>query len=553
MKKIILAIFVSCSFSVVLAQSPTYGWSMSEQSFSNLPTEILPTFNHDVLLAEDTEIEQRGGRSNMGRLIPTYTNAITSGIWTDLSDGSRVWQYRFKSEGAKGLSVYFNDLYLPIGSSLVFYPADRSYIVGPFTNDDCKANGKFMVGEILGEEGVLEYTEPASILGNARIGIYAIAHLYRYVYGSENDERGGSEACQVDINCPEGLPWTKEKDGVVRLQIVDGQSVGLCTGSLVNTTAKDCRKYILTAMHCGEDVSDADWDLCSVRFKYQKSGCGSGSAPTLNNRIGVNHLADSNDGGGATGSDFLLVELEDDIPSGWNPYFNGWNAENIAASGGVSIHHPSGDSKKISTTSNIVSGTFNATGAHWRVVWQQTETNWGVTEGGSSGSPLFDPNSRIVGTLTGGGSFCDFPTAPDYYGKMSKHWTANPNAADQKLKVWLDPSNTGQLTLDGSYVHDTAKLPCDPSIVSVENQIHFDDVKIFPSICDAQLNIQTDKFRNITEVRLFDNAGKLLQSMTLNSTNSTLSTNGLADGLYYISFVGLEGEFVTQKFAVKHF
>jgi hypothetical protein len=57
-------------------------------------------------------------------------------------------------------------------------------------------------------------------------------------------------------------------------------------------------------------------------------------------------LADSNDGGGATGSDFLLVELEDEIPSGWNPYFNGWNAENIAASGGVSIHHPSGDSKK---------------------------------------------------------------------------------------------------------------------------------------------------------------------------------------------------------------
>jgi hypothetical protein len=187
------------------------------------------------------------------------------------------------------------------------------------------------------------------------------------------------------------------------------------------------------------------------------------------------------------------------------------------------------------------------------VVWQQTETNWGVTEGGSSGSPLFDPNSRIVGTLTGGGSFCDFPTAPDYYGKMSKHWTANPNAADQKLKVWLDPSNTGQLTLDGSYVHENAALPCDPSVVSVENQIRFDDVKIFPSICDAQLNIQTDKFRNITEVRLFDNAGKLLQSMTLNSTNSTLSTNGLADGLYYISFVGLEGEFVTQKFAVKHF
>ncbi|MBL0315930.1 MAG: trypsin-like peptidase domain-containing protein [Flavobacteriales bacterium] len=553
MKKLFLALVVLFSFLNAYTQSEPFGLTLSQDQFDLIRTDILPTFDHERLLAEDTEIEEKGGRTNFGRIIPSGMNEENVGVWTDLGNGDRIWQYRFKSEGAKGLCVYFNDLYLPLGSSLVFYPADRSYVVGPFGNHDCKANGKFMVGEILGDEGVLEYYEPSTVVGEARIGMHGIAHLYRYVYGSEEEQRGGgSDVCEVDVNCPEGAEWTAERDGVVRLQITEGQFVGLCSASLVNTTAKDCRKYILTAMHCGVNVSDSDWDLCSVRFKYQRASCGSGSAPTLNNRVGVNFLADSNDGGGDTGSDFLLLELEDEIPSGWNPFFCGWNAETSAASSGVCIHHPSGDSKKISATSNIVSGTYSATGFHWRVVWHETETNWGVTEGGSSGSPLFDPNHRIVGTLTGGGSFCSSPSSPDYYGKMSKHWTANPNAADQKLKVWLDPNNTGLLTMDGSYVHAGASSPCDPSITSVDKDIQFDDMKIFPSICDALLTINVVNFRNITEVRVFDNSGKMVKTLGLNQPSISMSTDDLADGLYYITFVGTEGRFITQKFAVRH-
>ena len=39
----------------------------------------------------------------------------------------------------------------------------------------------------------------------------------------------------------------------------------------------------------------------------------------------------------------------------------------------------------------------NSGNSHWRTVWDS-----GTTEGGSSGSPLFDSNHRIIGQLHGG-------------------------------------------------------------------------------------------------------------------------------------------------------
>jgi hypothetical protein len=77
-----------------------------------------------------------------------------------------------------------------------------------------------------------------------------------------------------------------------------------------------------------------------------------------------------------------------------------------------------------------------------------------VTEGGSSGSPLFNNDGRIIGTLTGGYSACDSsgvvgPNKPDYFGKFSYHWESNGTADTCQLKPWLDPDNTGITFMDG--------------------------------------------------------------------------------------------------------
>ncbi len=55
----------------------------------------------------------------------------------------------------------------------------------------------------------------------------------------------------------------------------------------------------------------------------------------------------------------------------------------------------------------------------------------------------------MIGTLTGGLAGCDDPDKPDYYGKFSYHWQSNGTADTAQLKPWLDPDDTGVLSLDG--------------------------------------------------------------------------------------------------------
>lgn len=554
----ICTLFLLClGLNQAIAQLEPYGFQLTSQQLAQLELQELPTFNHDQLLEEDTRLEKAGGRTNIGRIIPLSVDEQSAGTWSSFSNGDRLWQYRFRSAGAKGVSVYFDGLYIPQGAVMFLYAMDRKTFVGPFTIDDCNAHGYFMMGEVLGDEAILEYYEPASVVGVPHMGIQSVAHMYRYVYDYSDyqiqDDSRASDFCEVDVNCPEGAEWTEQRDAVVRLLINDGASQGLCSGSIVNTTARDCRKYLLTALHCGLGVSDSEWLQCTVRFKYQRSACGTGSASSTSNRVGVFHLADSNDNGGDNGSDFLLLEMEDDIPANYNVFYAGWDSRANTPADVVGIHHPAGDVKKISTATNIASGTWGAPGYHWRVTWMATETNHGVTEGGSSGSPIFNEDKRIVGQLTGGSSFCNSPTSPDFYGKMDKSWDDNPNAATQKLKVWLDPNNTGEVALDGAYSDpNNSAQPCNAPLNLEDRELEFSEIQLFPGIADDVLNVQCSDYRRLQEYRIYNSQGAYVTASSITAERQQLTCSSLASGVYFITFIAHNGSHLTKKFVVEH-
>ena len=148
-------------------------------------------------------------------------------------------------------------------------------------------------------------------------------------------------------------------------------------------------------------------------------------------------------------SDFCLFELDDPIPDAFEVYRVGWDRTDTAPPSVTGIHHPAGDEKSISfendptTITDYLSSTVNSSSTHIRIA----DWDLGTTEGGSSGSGLFNPQKRLVAVLTGGYAACG-NNSSDWYGRIYKSWEGGGTAAS-RLKDWLDPTNSGSTAIDG--------------------------------------------------------------------------------------------------------
>jgi hypothetical protein len=297
-----------------------------------------------------------------------------------------------------------------------------------------------------------------------------------------------------------------------------------------------------------------------VRFNFQKPNCGSGSGPVTQNRVGLIRRADSNDSPGVTGSDFALLELEGTISTSWNVFYAGWDATTATPAvfdgnlRGMGIHHPAGDVKKISAAATVANtNSIGPPNTYWRVVWTATETNWGVTEGGSSGSPLYNGSKRVIGTLYGGNSFCtpaSAQSAADWYGKMERHFFGNPNPANEDLVDWLDPTGTGQTVLNGAYKNTALSQPCTPAGVVTVEELNFEDVIIYPTIANDEITISGVKFDMVNEVRIFDAQGRQVSIFNVSGTQHVVPVSNLNVGVYFITFIAKNGNYLTKKFTV---
>lgn len=90
--------------------------------------------------------------------------------------------------------------------------------MGGFTSINNKGDSinlkGFATGIIQGSNVILEYYQPAHISQTAIISICNVVHGYKPIVAPAILTRsfGGSGNCQVNINCPEGEDWQKEKE-----------------------------------------------------------------------------------------------------------------------------------------------------------------------------------------------------------------------------------------------------------------------------------------------------------------------------------------------------
>lgn len=363
-------------------------------------------------------------------------DVLVEGVWSTGDAGERRCLFLLRSPGAVMISVQFDRFHLPDGGRVFLQDAARTTFIGGFTQANARKGG-LATGVVPGDAALIEYQPPANDpeapaelrIGSITHGSVDLFHL-QGTTGRDIDPGYQSSACQTNVSCPAASGWQQQKRSVALFLRPDG---GACTGALVNNTAQNGIPYFLAAKHCYQTNED-QWVFY---FNYDSPSCVGNTGPTAQTLTGA-VVAASKDAG-----DLLLMRLNDTPPESYDVYYAGWSRSTAAPTSGAMIHHPLMDVKKINffsatATSTVPVGSIQC----WRTLW----TN-GVTEGGSSGAPLFDQNKRIVGTVFDGSQTCvNSTTAPTDHAKLNQNWDGT--SAETRLRDWLDPSNT-VTTLNG--------------------------------------------------------------------------------------------------------
>jgi lysyl endopeptidase len=435
-------LFVSNSF---FSQISNFGLPISYKDKFSKTKEFYqtPIVNAaDQILLDEQEQKLNGLKMyRFGKEFPVSIDLISESKKTILHNGDCVYQFGIECKDAISINVIFDQFKLGKGVRVYLADVNEKSYDGAYTSLNNNSSNILGTDLIYTQKAIIEIFVPKESIGKSILHLGTIVHGYRDL-NQLAKSLNSSGSCEIDVNCPLGAGWENQRNSVAMM--VNGG--GFCTGSLVNNTSGTVIPYFLTANHCGTSVASVVF-----RFRWESPAgqvdCAT-SAPSVNGPDTMNingAILRAN----SANSDFLLAELNSTPNPNWGIYYNGWDRSGIAATQLTGIHHPAGDIKKISRdNSTAVESTWTGTplNNHWRVPsWDE-----GVTEGGSSGSPLFDENHRTIGQLHGGGSSCGLAPAQlwDDYGKFSISWEGEGSNSN-RLRNWLDPSNLGSLFIDG--------------------------------------------------------------------------------------------------------
>ena len=516
---------------------------------SRAPIVQVPVTFHvsELKMADEQRTVQETPLLAVATLIEVGYNPTNAGRWSMLPDGTRLWQLNLQAKDAIALMVYYSEFYIPNGGKLYIYNAAKTQILGAYTSITNPSGGRFATEFIAGDELTLEYV--AAPDGEMpRIEIEAIGYGYNHltIQNGSVSLRRQSAPCEVDINCEEGDAWQNQKRGVCFMSQRINNTTYLCTGSLVNNTAQDLKPYILSAQHCacdGDYVATTDeMKQWVFYFHHEREECGNiASVAPSKTIVGCQKVAAMTTN---HESDGLLLLANSAIPVDYNVYYNGWDRRNNPAQSGVSIHHPQGDYKKISTfyTPAIhytYEGISSEKNVYWNVIFDQTLNGHGVTEDGSSGAPLFNENKLIVGTLTGGSSTCSRPDLLNLYGKLSFHWDKYKNHDSTRMDVWLDPIRSGVEFLYGRFHQSQMPVPLHLNAVYQNQTVIL--------TWQAPVTMQPQKYN------IYYNRLKIGESTSLTFTHLSPSYGTQTYSVSAVYAGGIESDFVNVSIEVMEY
>ena len=414
---------------------------------STVQKVVLPVQNNEALLQEELNRRSQNTAPRFALDLEVDITPSTHGNWEISANGALVWRLVIESAGAKSINLGFTKYNMPKEGSMILYSPDYQNIIGPFTPADNEEHEQLWTPVLPSDIIVIEVQLPQKSQSELSLELKYVNHDF-LGFGAV-----ASGSCNIDVICGALDGWAQidnYRDIIRSVAVIGSEGVTFCTGFLVNNTRNDCTPFFMTAKHCS--ITSANAPSVVAYWNFENSYCreigsddnsndGDGSLNIFN--TGAIHRA----GGSAT--DFTLLELDDPVSENANAFFAGWSIEAIEPTSAIGIHHPGGDEKRISfdndelMLTNGLNSNPDANFTHIRVI----DWDHGTTELGSSGSPLFDQNKRVVGQLHGGAAACSNDKS-DWYGAFAVSWEGG-GTSSTRLKNWLDPDNLQVTTLEG--------------------------------------------------------------------------------------------------------
>jgi len=370
-----------------------------------------------------------------------------------LNDGRVVWRVAIQSPGAQGLRLHFQNLSL--GEDTLWIYPDRENrvapaVLGPFTEEGLD----FWSGTVFGDTAILE-VESTNQTEAPSLDLDRLLHLYDDPAGTEEAPLVSisppaatvvpAATCEIDATCyPQ---YNNLASATLHFQFLSDDGFAyVCSGALINTRSSSLKPYVATANHC--IGSDKEARSVEAYFNYASRTCN--ATPVFREdafRVsGARYMA----GGGWNEGDYSLLLLNSSPPAG--TVFLGWSASEMPFNTNfVGLHYPRGSWRRIAIgtrradESSRVEGEFAPAASYFQLAY-----SLGLTESGSSGSPIMTEAGQIYGTLSygpvppSGRTVCDFRLQTAAYGRFSSAFTA--------YRPFLEDESAPSLTLSSSAI-----------------------------------------------------------------------------------------------------
>ena len=361
--------------------------------------------------AEAAEVEKGDSRPLKVGLVKALDTAIAfdRGRVEATADGGLVWATVVKADNAGAIRLHVQDLTLPRGAALYVYGRnDQAY--GPYTGSGPDFSGDFWTTAVFGTEAVLQLRLPrAADLSKVSFRVAEAGLITRKFAGdvmeSTRAESGMRSItgqfcdnlnCIVDATCFNVTAANPAKLAVAKMEWIAGAYIYTCTGGLLADNNPTLSNFFLTANHCISGSKAAK--SVDLYWRFATSSCNSSSCPSNNGWPYVTTGATLSNTGRR--GDWTLLRLNSNPPAGST--FLGWTSAPVANTNGAQLYRISNPNfgPQVYSQHNVDTGSVTCQG------WPRGERIYsrditGAIDGGSSGSPVVNASSQVVGQLSG--------------------------------------------------------------------------------------------------------------------------------------------------------